>query len=233
MNDPMQGFGKLVPGFEFLQEMMKSAGSAMPSFTQWVAPTLDPKELEKRIGELRTVQFWLEQNARMLSATIQAMEVQRMTLATLESMNVPMDTLRDSLKVTVPSPPPAPAAGPGPDRDAAAAKPGPSGTGTGTGTGTGQTASAGLIDPMQWWGALTQQFATLATNTMAEALKDSGSEAVRQRASDMVKQSFETAQHNLRQTMAPLQPAGDETAPARKAPARRGGAKGDTPNADT
>ena len=73
-------FAKLVPGFDFLQSLVKNAGSALPSIGQWVAPTLDPEELEKRIGELRTVKFWLEQNARMLEATIQALEVQRMTL---------------------------------------------------------------------------------------------------------------------------------------------------------
>ena len=60
----------------------------MPSIGQWIAPTLNPEELEKRIEELRTVQFWLEQNARMLGATIQALEVQRMTLSTLKTMNV-------------------------------------------------------------------------------------------------------------------------------------------------
>ena len=69
---------------------------------QWVAPTLNPEELEKRIEELRTVQFWLEQNARMLGATIQALEVQRMTLSTLKTMNVQMEDLRDSLKIKVP-----------------------------------------------------------------------------------------------------------------------------------
>ena len=60
----------------------------MPSVGQWIAPTLDPAEIDKRIEELRTVQFWLEQNARMLAATIQALEVQRMTLSTLKTMNV-------------------------------------------------------------------------------------------------------------------------------------------------
>ena len=92
-------FGKLVPGFDFLQNLVKSAGSAMPGIGQWVAPTLDPAELEKRISELRTVQYWLEQNARMLAATIQALEVQRMTLSTLKSMNVQMGDLTESLKI--------------------------------------------------------------------------------------------------------------------------------------
>ena len=82
------GFGKFVPGFDFLQGLVKNAGAALPGIGQWVAPTLDPAELDKRIGELRTVQFWLEQNAKMLGATIQALEVQRMTLSTLKTMNV-------------------------------------------------------------------------------------------------------------------------------------------------
>ena len=68
-------FSKLVPGFDFLEKMMRGAGQATPGMGQWIAPTLDPAELEKRIGELKTVLFWLEQNSRMLSATIQAMEV--------------------------------------------------------------------------------------------------------------------------------------------------------------
>ena len=102
-------FAKLVPGFDFLQGLVKNAGSAMPSIGQWVAPTLNPEELEKRIEELRTVQFWLEQNARMLGATIQALEVQRMTLSTLKTMNVPLAQLRDSLKVREPDAAPAPA----------------------------------------------------------------------------------------------------------------------------
>ncbi len=71
----------------------------MPGIGQWVAPTLDPDELDKRIEELRTVQFWLEQNARMLGATIQALEVQKMTLTTLKTMNVQMSDLRESLKM--------------------------------------------------------------------------------------------------------------------------------------
>ena len=52
---------KLVPGFDFLQSLVKGAGSALPGIGNWVAPTLNPEEIEKRIEELRTVQFWLEQ----------------------------------------------------------------------------------------------------------------------------------------------------------------------------
>lgn len=99
MADSSNSFTKFVPGFDFLQGLVKNAGAALPGIGQWVAPTLNPEELEKRIEELRTVQFWLEQNARMLGATIQALEVQRMTLSTLKSMNVPLGDLSQALKV--------------------------------------------------------------------------------------------------------------------------------------
>ncbi|HRB10082.1 MAG TPA: hypothetical protein PLH47_07910, partial [Ottowia sp.] len=81
------GFGKFVPGFDFLQSLAKGASSnipQLPNLSNWVAPTISVEELEKRIDELKAVQFWLEQNSRALAATIQALEVQKMTLATLK-----------------------------------------------------------------------------------------------------------------------------------------------------
>jgi hypothetical protein len=36
----------------------------------------------------------------------------------------------------------------------------------------GDSAAAGIVDPMQWWGALTQQFTDLAASAMQDALKD-------------------------------------------------------------
>ena len=174
------GFGKLVPGFDFLQNLVKSAGSTLPGIGQWVAPTLDPAEIEKRINELRTVQYWLEQNARMLAATIQALEVQRMTLTTLKTMNVPMADLTETLRIRpARAREPAPIA---PKKEAApvaakkeAAQP-------------SAKAQAG-VDPMQWWGALTTQFAQLATN----AMKDTAADAAKALASGMVKQSLDVA----------------------------------------
>ena len=45
------GFGKFVPGFDFLQNLAKGATSnipQMPNLGNWVAPTLNVEELEKR-----------------------------------------------------------------------------------------------------------------------------------------------------------------------------------------
>jgi len=173
------GFGKLVPGFDFLQNLVKGAGSALPGIGQWVAPTLDPAEIEKRINELRTVQYWLEQNARMLAATIQALEVQRMTLTTLKTMNVPMADLTESLRIRPRAKEPAPIA-PRKEPIALAAKKEPA---------KPSAKPQAVVDPMQWWGALTSQFAQLATN----AMKDTAADAAKALASGMVKQSLDVA----------------------------------------
>ncbi len=182
---------KMVPGFEFLQGLMKSAGTGMPNMGQWIAPTLDPKELDKRIDELRTVRFWLEQNANMLAATIQALEVQRMTLSTLQTMNLPLSDLREALTM-----PTARAAGKAPDPSRASA-PAPESrarAGRGADAGAAPASRPSMIDPMQWWGALTQQFTQLATN----AIKDSTGDAARHLAGTVVRQSIDGAGETLR-----------------------------------
>ena len=154
------GFSKLVPGFDFLQNLAKNAGAALPGIGQWVAPTLDPAELDKRIGELRTVQFWLEQNAKLLATTIQALEVQRMTLSTLKTMNVQMGDLREAMTLKPAAAPASSASKKGPAKETAATRPG------------------SHVDPMQWWSALTGQFTQLAT----AALKDTAADAAKSAA---------------------------------------------------
>jgi hypothetical protein len=197
-------FTKMVPGFDFLQGLVKNAGSALPNIGQWVAPTLNPEELEKRIEELRTVQFWLEQNARMLGATIQALEVQRMTLSTLKTMNVQMTDLRDSLTIrapdaAAPAKPAAPAkAAAKSARKGAPAEPAPQ-----------------AVDPMQWWGALTKQFTQLA----ASAMTDSASDAAKNLAGAMLKQSVDAAGQTIKKAASvPAKVARKATGAARRRP---------------
>jgi hypothetical protein len=231
MTDPTAAFSKMVPGFDFLQSLVKGAGAAMPAVGQWIAPTLDPEELDKRISELRTVQFWLEQNTRMLAASIQALEVQRMTLSTLKTMNVSMSDLTESLKIRLPeaapSPAPAPASSPIPAPPMFSAAPAPAVAPT-------PAVPSGAIDPMQWWGALTQQFSQLA----ASAMNDTTGDAARTMAGAMVKQGLDAAGDTFRQAAAmpaSVAPAGattpsgraaaPTTAAKKPAPARRSAAK--------
>ena len=169
MTHPTAAFGSMLPGFDFMQGLVKNAGAALPGINQWIAPTLDPEELDKRIKELKTVQFWLEQNARLLATTIQALEVQRMTLSTLKTMNVSFADLTESLKIRLPG-----AAAPAPTSASPAnpfmtTAPAPAASPAATAAATPPTTPAGVVDPMQWWGALTQQFTELAANAMKDS----------------------------------------------------------------
>lgn len=203
------GFGRFVPGFDFLQNLAKGAAAGMPTMpglSGWVAPTVSVDELDKRIQELKAVQFWLEQNARALAATVQALEVQKMTLATLQDMNVAMGDLAASFGAAagqdkerpaaraaeppsafpftsppVPTPAPAPEAPP-PANDASAAR------SARTPPDDEAAPEQTKADPMQWWGALTSQFQQIA----AHALRDAGThqaafDATREMASGALK----------------------------------------------
>jgi hypothetical protein len=212
-------FTKLVPGFEFLQGLVKNAGAALPNIGQWVAPTLNPEELGKRIEELRTVQFWLEQNARMLAATIQALEVQRMTLSTLQNMNVRMDDLRESLKIRLPAEaegaaPPQAGGEPAPESKPPA-KPAAKAARKSARAKPQEPAGTAPVDPMQWWGALTRQFTELA----ASAIKEGAGDAARNLATAMVKQGVDTASGTLKK--AATAPAAVAGAVRKSAPRKR------------
>lgn len=231
------GFGRFVPGFDFLQNLAKNASegsSKMPGLSGWIAPTMSVEDVEKRVDELKAVQFWLEQNSRALSATIQALEVQKMTLSTLKGMNVsmgdmgtlfqpkqggdkpaaaasaaptagdamtsvaqamtdamaratsafvaPMASLAQAAKADdkAAAPAPAPAAAPAAP-EAQEAPPNPS-----AGSGSG---GAGVVDPVQWWAALTQQFQQIATS----ALQDVAQKASLEKAAGMTQDAFKTA----------------------------------------
>ena len=181
---PPFAFSQFVPGFDFLKNLADAAAATaannpvggglagaaagslpgMPSLSSWVAPTISVEEVDKRIQELKTVQYWLEQNGHALKATIQALEVQKMTLSTLRGMNVRMEDLASaftrhaaaSSAPAAPSPAPAAPPVPQPERDPDA------------GAASGD-AAPGVVDPMQWWNALTDQFQQIATSAMHDA----------------------------------------------------------------
>ncbi|WP_396440920.1 PhaM family polyhydroxyalkanoate granule multifunctional regulatory protein [Limnohabitans sp.] len=177
------GFGQFVPGFDFLQNLSKTAAQAqpsaaagMPGMASWVAPTLSIEDIDKRIQELKSVLFWLEQNTTALKATIQAMEVQKMTLTTLQSMNVNMADLAKAFTAKAPAAEPQ-AAAPSPFAPKAAPVPEPAPPEPVQSEPPSSDASSAkpAVDPMQWWGALTQQFQNIA----AAAVKDVAAEAMK------------------------------------------------------
>ena len=200
------GFGKFVPGFDFLQSLAKGTSqtqAAMPNLSSWVAPTLNVEELDKRIGELKAVSFWLDQNSKALAATIQALELQKMTLATLKGMNFNMADIANALKLQpaggtaagVKTDAGNPASGSGSVAGAAqeaVAKARASKKGAPSATATGQPGNSapGVVDPMQWWGALTQQFQEIAAGAMREAGKNPAVGAASKMASGVTGQAM-------------------------------------------
>jgi hypothetical protein len=199
MSDSEQsGFGKFVPGFDFLQNLAKGATSnipQMPNLGNWVAPTLNVEELEKRIEELKNVHFWLEQNSRALGATIQALEVQKMTLATLKGMNFNIGDMANALKLKA-----ADSVYSGVQRvteRAANTAKSISDVATGAGkdkkTAKAATGMGGLVDPMQLWGSLTQQFQQIASNAVKEATTKTAVDMTKNMATGLAKEALKSA----------------------------------------
>lgn len=199
------GFGKFIPGFDFLQNLAKGASDAvpqMPNLTNWIAPTLNVEELDKRISELKTVHFWLEQNAKALGATVQALEVQKMTLATLKGMNFNIGEMANAMKMKAEDTlfsgvqkvsekaattsktisemaAEAEALAQKVSQAAQAEKP----------AEPEAAATAGLVDPMQLWGSLTQQFQTIAATAMKDVGGNAAMDLTKSMASGFVKEA--------------------------------------------
>jgi hypothetical protein len=63
--------------FEMFRRLWGPLGLPVPGMAM---PTLDPKEVDKRVAELRSVEHWLEVNLNMVRFAIQGLEVQRSAL---------------------------------------------------------------------------------------------------------------------------------------------------------
>ena len=73
--------------FDLWQKMVNPGGYPLQSL---MFPVLDPKEIEKRIAELETVEHWLKANLNMLQLSIQSLEYQRAMLKGGEKMQAAM-----------------------------------------------------------------------------------------------------------------------------------------------
>ncbi len=202
------GFGKFVPGFDFLQNLAtQAAGTAadripqLPNLGNWVAPTLNVEELDKRISELKSVQFWLDQNATALKATIQALEVQKMTLATLKGMNFNMGDVANAFKLKVADTVAGGVQGMADKAKTFAGLEIPPRTAPTTtvkaksklSASANANPPAGVVDPMQWWGALTQQFQTIAADAMKDAAKKTAIDTAKSMTTGLAKDAMNSA----------------------------------------
>ncbi|WP_397476290.1 PhaM family polyhydroxyalkanoate granule multifunctional regulatory protein [Pusillimonas sp.] len=153
-----------------------------------VSPALTTEDLDRRISDLRAVENWLRLNMSMLTSSIQALEVQRATIATLKSFaNVPgvpseggdnpspLEValgIKPSGQAKIKTPTQA-----HPDTAAAPETSAGSAGGAAATPGGFQADPAALSGAAQgWWDMLQQQFDTLAAATVA-GMQEAGAAA--------------------------------------------------------
>jgi hypothetical protein len=184
MMDNMWDMMKLNP---FAGAMPGSGGPSLSMMSDMLAPLTNVEELDKRITDMRAVEQWLKLNLNMLQSAIQALEVQRATLATLRAFGA---FAKDSMDRAAAGAEPALA-------ERAAASPFSSGwpmggssaasepAGDAEGSASAATASEPApegvsdpaFDPSGWWNMLQSQFNNLATLAMAQAAVGTSSDS--------------------------------------------------------
>jgi hypothetical protein len=142
-----------------------------------IAPTLDVAELDKRIADLRAVEQWLNLNLSMLRTTVQSLEVQRNTIATLKSFGGAV--LSAGAAQATPQPATAAnwpyaagqpmAAMPGFAPAVAAPPAAPVRKRRGPRAAAAAAAAALPLNPTAWWNSLQEQFTKIAATAAAEA----------------------------------------------------------------
>lgn len=162
---------------DFVKNLWGSMSVPGMSIPGMAAPTLSVDELDKKIADLKAVESWLNLNLTMLRGTIQALEVQRGTIATLKSMGAALSNAvkqpganEKSVLAAAPyasaffaQPTPAPASKAEPKAEAA---PEPA------------AAAAQMANPSVWWNVLQDQFKQAVTTAMSsEAMTGAGAMA--------------------------------------------------------
>jgi hypothetical protein len=147
---------------------LPSAGALMQSVPSMMVPTVDVDELDRRIADLRAVEQWLALNANMLRASIQALEVQRNTIATLKSLG---GTLLAPQAAAKPAPAPSESyTSTGTATAGAAPSSAPRRTKRASAKPTAEPKAAEMpLNPAAWWGTLQDEFTRIAAAAAGEA----------------------------------------------------------------
>jgi hypothetical protein len=170
-------------------------GPSLSMMSDMMAPLTSVEELDKRITDMRAVEQWLKLNLNMLQSAIQALEVQRATLATLRAFGA-------FAQQSMSQPASAPASAPPPERarpEPSAAPTGDEAKASGAAAGESEAAATPGYDPSAWWNLLQSQFNQIAQFAMAQPAAAAAASAAPEAS----------------EASAPATPA-DETAPAAK-----------------
>lgn len=171
LKPPMPGMTDTLEFVKNLWGGMQIPGT-MPGMPPLPGAGMSVEDLDKKIADLKAVEAWLTLNQNMLHGTIQALEIQRGTLATLKAMGDSMAQAMGQKKVgessvapfaqffaqmaqtaTPPAQtPPTPTPPPPPAPDAAQAAP--------------DAAGAAMPAAVAWWNLLQDQFRHAVASTM-------------------------------------------------------------------
>lgn len=197
-NQPLPNMPGVTDTLDFVKNLW--GGMGVPGMA---APTLSVDDLDKKIADLKAVEAWLALNASMVRGTIQALEVQRGTLAALKSMG-------DAFAKAAAQPGTAPEAG--------------------AAGGAAADASAQFGQAGAWWNLLQDQFkqavgSALSPEAMAEATARA-QEAASKMAAAMPTADFGKAAADMAKAAgaeaAEAEPPAARTRNAKKAPKEQG-----------
>jgi hypothetical protein len=173
----LPGVGAVTDTLDFVKNLWGSMSVPGMSIPNMAMPPVSLDELDKKIADLKAVEAWLNINVSMLRGTIQTMEVQRGTIATLKSMGATLAAAvkqpgadEKSVLAAAPfasaffsQPAPAPAKAPEPE-PAKEHKEAPQ--------------LNALNNPVAWWNLLQEQFNHAVTTAMTpEAGADKAGQA--------------------------------------------------------
>lgn len=182
LKPPMPNAAGMTDSLEFVKNLwggMNLPGVGMPGMPGMGGSSLSVDDLDKRIADLKAVESWLNLNLGMLRGTIQALEVQRGTLATLKAMG---DSMAQAMQragsdpamaapftqffaqaAAAPPPAPAPAPAPAPKADNAAA------ASAQAEPADPSAASSAMPAAVAWWNLLQEQFRQAVSSAVPPA----------------------------------------------------------------
>ncbi|WP_156885578.1 PhaM family polyhydroxyalkanoate granule multifunctional regulatory protein [Massilia niastensis] len=189
LKPPMPNVPGMTDSLEFVKNLWGSMNIPGVGVPGMAGNTLSTEDLDKKITDLKAVESWLNMNIGMLRGTIQALEVQRGTIATLKTMGESMaqamgnpgggeammapftqffTQAASAAAPANPAPPPPPAQPPQP---ASAPTSAPASAGPAAAQAQAQDAMAGIANAampaaVAWWNLLQDQFRQAVSNAI-------------------------------------------------------------------
>ena len=163
LKPPSQNMPGMTDTLEFVKNLwgsMNVPGVGMPGMPGMGSAGLSTDELDKRITDLKAVENWLNLNLSMLRTSIQALEVQRGTIAALKSMSDSMvQAMGKQGDQTASVPPFSAFFAPSGAQEAGTSMPG-------AGADPAATAESAMPAAVAWWNLLQEQFRQAVASTM-------------------------------------------------------------------